>query len=333
MITVRRAGLQDIPTIMQFLDDHWLHGYILANNREFFDWQFVHNGKVNIWIGIDDVTGKMYAMQSAIFYRDTEHPDMSGSVWIAIKSDNPMLAFDVQDALWNEMHPRDTFSPGLRPDAVKVNKLLGYNVIAMDHYYRLRDLANYRIAVVNNTHQPYVSDTGYTLIPCKSLEEMKTVIPEESLITLIPSKDYSYIKWRYFDHPIFHYDLWKINDPSDHSCAILITREEYANGATSCKIVDYYGDYEILGKITSALDRLMEEKKYEFVDIYSFGISTDIYEKAGMLRCDSTSENIIPNYFQPYTPVNSDIMLVPPATQGARLFRGDSDQDKPRLIV
>lgn len=332
MITIRRAKTEDIPTIMQFMDDHWLRGYVLAHDREFFDWQFVHNGKVNIWIGIDDETGKLYAMQSAIFYRDTEHPDMSGSVWLAIKSDNPMLAFDVQNALWYEMQPRDSFSPGIRPDAIRINKLLGYNVVAMDHFYRLQDISNYRIAVVNDKQIPSIPDTGYTLVPCDSLDEMKSVIPEESLVSLIPSKDYAYIKWRYYDHPIFHYDLWKINDPSGHSCAILITREEHANDATSCKIVDFYGDFEILGKITPALDRLMAEKDYEFIDIYSFGISTEIYEKAGLLRCDSNSVNIVPNYFQPYTPANSDIMLVPPGTPGSRLFRGDSDQDKPRLM-
>ena len=333
MITVRRAEIKDIPTIMQFMDDHWLHGYILAQDREFFEWQFVRSGKVNIWIGIDDETGKMYAMQSVIFYREIEHPDMSGSVWIAIKSDNPLLAFEVQDTMWAQMQPRDTFSPGLRPDAVKVNKLLGNEVVAMDHYYRLSNAKEYRIAVVRNKLIPYATDTGYILAPCNSLDEMKGIISEEVLISSIPSKDYSYIKWRYFDHPIFKYDLWKIVNPNGSADGILITREEHANGATSCKIVDFYGEFNIIGKLATALDTLMSEKDYEFVDVYSYGVPIEQYEKAGMLRCDNNSENIIPNYFQPYTPVNSDIMLVPPSTPGSRLFRGDSDQDKPRLPI
>ncbi len=332
MLTIRRAEIKDIPTIMQFLEDYWLHGYVLAHNREFFDWQFVHDGKVNIWIGIDDETGKLYAMQASIFYRDTEHPDVSGSVWLALKSDNPMLAFDVQDKMWAEMHPRDSFSPGLKPDAIKVNKILGYPVVAMDHYYRLRKKEEYKIAVVKNPLIPYSEDNGYTLVPCASLEEMRKVIPEETLITSIPSKDYKYIDWRYFKHPIFHYDLWKIVNPKNIPEGILITRDEYANGACSCKIVDYYGKSELLGHIGHALDILMVEKDYEFIDVYSYGVSAEIYESGGLIRCDQASENIIPNFFQPYVPINSDIMLVSPWTPGSRLFRGDSDQDKPRLM-
>ncbi len=332
MITVRRAEIKDIPTIMQFLEDNWLHGYILAHDREFFEWQFVKDGKVNIWIGIDDETGKMYAMQSVIFYRDTPHPDMSGSLWIAIKSDNPFLAFDVQDTMWNYMLPRDTFSPGLRPDAVKANRLMGNTVVAMDHYYRLRDLDEYRIAVVKDKNIPHVKDEGYTLMPCDSLEEMSGIIPEDALIDSAPSKDYKYIKWRYFDHPIFHYDLYKIINPAGKPEAILITREEYANNARSCKIVDFYGISDVLGKITTALDKIMIDRNYEFIDVYSYGVDPQIYENGGLLRCDSGSVNIIPNYFQPYSPKNAEIYLVPPKINGTRIFRGDSDQDKPRLL-
>ncbi len=332
MITIRRAEIKDIPTIMQFLEDHWLHGYVLAHDREFFDWQFVHDGKVNIWIGIDDETGKLYAMQCMIFYRDVPTPDVSGSVWIAIKSPNPMLAFDVQDSMWNEMLPRDTFSPGLRPDAVKAMRLLGYPVIPMEHYYRLADRDNYKIAVIKEKLIPDVSDTGYALFPCNSLEEMQTVIPEEILISYAPSKDYKYIKWRYFDHPLFHYDLWTISNADGQAEGILITREEHANDSVSCKIVDFYGASALLGKITYALDRLLSDRGYEFADIYSYGVPTEIYENGGLIKCDSSSANIITNFFQPYTPINSDIMLVPPGVPNARIFRGDSDQDKPRLF-
>lgn len=331
MITIRRAEIKDIPTIMQFLEDHWLHGYVLAHDRKFFDWQFVHKGKVNIWIGIDDEIGKLYAIQAAIFYRDVPNSDMSGSVWLAVKSDNPMLAFDVQSQMWTEMRSRASFSPGLRPDAVRINKLMGNTVVAMDHYYRINDLNDYKIAIIIEKKIPEVSDTGYRLEPINHLEEMKAIISEDTLLNSAPSKDYNYIKWRYFDHPIFKYDIWKIINNDSIPEGILITREEHANGSVSCKIVDFYGDSELLGRITFAMDTLMHQKDYEFMDIYSYGVNAEIYENAGLLRCDNSSPNIITNFFQPYTPVNSDIMLVPPWVPNARLFRGDSDQDKPRL--
>lgn len=332
MLTVRRAKIEDIPIIMQFLEEHWLHGYALAHDRAFFDWQFVKDGLVNIWIGIDDDIGKLYAMQSEIFYRQTEHPDMSGSIWLAIKSSNPLLAFEVQDYMWAEMQPRDTFSPGLRPDAVNIYKALGSTIVAMDHFYRLNNLDIYNIAVVKDKSIPPSHSSGYKVSPIHDIEEMKAIISEEALITAIPSKDYAYIRWRYFQHPIFHYDIWKITNAKGSPCAVLITRTEKANGSSSCKIIDFYGDFNAFSHLSSELDRLMVENDYEFIDVYSYGVPTTIYEKAGMIRCDKDSVNIIPNYFQPYEAVNADIYLVPPSIPDAKLFRGDSDQDKPRLL-
>ena len=317
---------------MDFMEKHWLHGYALAHDRTFFDWQFVKNGKVDIWIGIDDEKRKLYAIQSAIFYRDVPNPDFSGSVWLAIKSPNPLLAFDVQNVMWSEMKPRDTFSPGLRPDAVKIKRLMGETVVAMDHYYRLNDIERYDIAVIKDKRIPVASDTGFTLVPISQIKDFECVITEKELINSAPSKDYAYINWRYFNHPIFKYNFWKVLNPETKPCAILITREEYANNSKCCKIIDFYGLSETLGYLASSFDRLMQENDYEYIDVYSYGVPSEIYENGGLTRCDEKSANIIPNYFQPYTPTNSDIFLVPPSTPGTRLFRGDSDQDKPRLL-
>ena len=75
---------------------------------------------------------------------------------------------------------------------------------------------------------------------------------------------------------------------------------------------------------------LMAEKQYEFVDVYSYGIPDSIYKEAGFLNVEET-ENIIPNFFQPYTPINSDIFLLKPEASNTVLLRGDADQDKPRF--
>ncbi len=332
MLNIRRAEIKDIPTIMQFLEDHWLHGFALAHDRGYFEWQFVHDEKINIWIGIDDETGKLYAIQSMIIYTYDENPDVSGSVWLAVKSPNPMLAFDIQEKMCADLNPRASFSPGLRPDAVKAYSLMGYPIVSMDHFYRLADRSDYSIAIINNKMIPDVPDSGYRLSKIDSIEAMRAVIPEDILLNSAPRKDYRYIKWRYFDHPIFHYDIRSITDENGIPCAILITREEHANDSVSCKIVDFYGDSIILGRITTALDKLIKEREYEYIDIYSYGVPVEIYEAGGLVRCNTDSENIITNFFQPYIPINSDIYMVPVDIPGTRLFRGDSDQDKPRLM-
>ena len=331
MLTTRRAEIKDIPTIMHFLEEYWLHGYLLAHDQDFFNWQFVHDDKVNIWIGIDDESGILYGMQALIIYTYDEYPDIAGSIWLAIKSSNPMLSLDLQDLMWADIEPRICYSPGLRPDAIRIMEKLNYPLSKMDHYYRLADRDKYHIAVIKHKDIRKVPETGYSLRLMDSFSELKDIISERYLESLAPRKNYDYLKWRYYDHPIFSYDLWAISDSKGKDKGILITRDEHANNSSSCKIVDFYGASDILGLITPALDRLIEERGYEFIDVYSYGVPTEIYENGGLTRCETSSDNIITNFFQPYSAINSDIFMVTPSVEGSRLFRGDGDQDKPRL--
>ena len=330
MINIRRAEIKDIPMIMQFLDEHWLKGYALAHNRELFDWQFVKGDKVNIWIGVDDEEEKMYAMQGGIVYSSKENADVSGMLWVAIKSDNPLLAIEVGDAMYSGLNPQNDFAIGLLDDSVKVLKKLNKNIVYLDHYYRLADIEKYEIATVKEKLIPRVSDYGYSCRSFSEFSEFKEIITEKSLELGKPSKDYDYIEWRYWKHPVFSYEKWSISDEEGHRVAVMITREEVYKEAKSCKIIDYYGDEKYLERIGSEIDRIMDENKYEFIDVYSYGISDHTYKMAGFIRCNVDSENVITNLFQPYIAKNTNIAIIKPEVS-ARLFRGDADQDKPRL--
>lgn len=329
MITLRRAVYDDIPNIMRFMDEHWKPGNILAKNREFFEWQFVDGDKLNMFLGVDDDYGKIYGIIGAIVYSRSSHPDVAGCTWQAIKSSNPMLGLDLSNYMHAQLHSRHGCAAGLSDKAVKIQKLLGHNITEMDHYYRLADRADYKIARVADKAIPAAQETGYTLERICSVEEMKQIIPEETLAARIMSKDYYYIEKRYFKHPIYHYDFWKIIDKGGDSYSVLITRDEVVKDGIVCKIIDHYGRMKDLGRIAGALDRLMEEKEYEFVDVYSYGVPVEIYEQGGFVRCDKNSENIIPNYFHPFVQENISLRMTEYELPELRLFRGDGDQDRP----
>ena len=212
---------------------------------------------------------------------------------------------------------------------MKINELMGGIPIVMEHYYRLADRKEYRIAKVKNKVIPVVEDTGYRLEQIDSVEEMKQIIPEKMLAGFLMSKDYAYIEKRYFGHPIYQYDIWKIVDKEERSRSVMVTRDETVQDGKICKIVDYYGELDDLEMVTAAWDRIMKDRNYEFVDIYSYGVPAALYEKAGFCRCDETSENIIPNYFHPFEKKNITLNMIEPGVPGMRLFRGDGDQDRP----
>lgn len=329
MLNIRRAVYEDIPNIMQFMDEHWKPGNILAKNREFFEWQFVDGDKLNMFIGIDDTSGKIYGMIGAIVYNRNQNPDISGCTWQVIKSGNPILGIELSEYMEKQLQPRYLCSLGLTEKAAKINRLLGCTITSMDHYYRLADREDYQVAKVVNKIIPAVEDTGYRLQQIFSVEDMKQIIPEEKLMSFLLSKDYAYIEKRYFEHPIYQYDKWKIIDEEGRSSSVMVTRDEMVQDRKICKIVDYYGNFEDLAMVTMALDKVMMKRNYEFVDIYSYGVPTTLYERGGFSCCDDNCENIIPNYFHPFVKRNITLKMIDPMIPGITMFRGDADQDRP----
>ena len=281
MITVRRAVYDDIPGIMQFIDKHWKKGHILARDRSFFDWQYVDEKGVNVYIGIDDKEKIIYGMIGFIKYNQGNNPDISGGLWKTIKSPNPLLGMDISDFMMRDLNVRFSCSAGMSSKAKKVYQLQGMIPVSMNHYYRLGAHDEYKIAKVQDLTIPEVQDWGYRLNKINDLEEMKLLISDNTLFKNMLSKDYEYLRKRYFEHPIYKYEIWGITHPREKADSVLITREEQLNNKKCCKIIDFYGDVEKLGKIAFALDLLIAERGYEFVDVYSYGIPAEVYEKGG----------------------------------------------------
>ena len=329
MITIRRAVYEDIPAIMKFIDEHWKKNHILARDRDFFEWQYVDADTVNMYIAIDDELEKIYGIEGIIRYNQTDSPDISGGVWKTIKSPNPLLGIELTDYLWNDMNVRYGCSAGINEKAMKIYELQGMIPTQMDHYYRLNDLGEYKIAKVAKKHIPAIEDNGYVLEAIISVEQMREIISEDVLRAHILSKDYHYIQRRYFEHPIYKYELWKICNANGESDSVIITREQKVGSDKCLKIIDYYGNIERMSQLGVPLSRLMEERNYEFVSVYSYGVPVEFYERAGFLSCGETDENTIPNYFYPFEQRNVVIRLCDPQIDGIRIFLGDGDQDRP----
>ncbi len=330
MINIRQASYADIPLIMDFLDKHWKKGHIFARDRAFFEWQFLDGDQVNFTLGIDDEEKKIYGLLGTILCNHSQHPDGSGTIWKTIKSNNPLLGLDIGDFSNSHYNFRYTQSAGLSKKAEKINALLGIEATQMDHYYRLNPhITDYKIALVKDKRIEKIGDTGYRLEPFYAVAEMKKIISPKLLSSYVLSKDYEYIEKRYFNHLYYHYEFWKVLNEKKEALAVLITREEKYQDASILKIIDYYGDPVHLKNVTHSLDCLLDERNYEFVDVYSYGIDTSIYEDAGFEYCDQDSENIIPNYFHPFEQKNVSLRMAKPNFEGLRFFRGDGDQDRP----
>ncbi len=326
---IRLANREDIPRVMEFVKEHWGKSHILANKREFMEYQHCRDDKEFTYI-LAEENGKIYGIEGYIPMNGNECPDIAGALWKVIPCNYFMLGKALRDSLMKFTRCRYMCSPGINKDTSgKVLGMYGQFVEKMDHYYRLRNVDDYRIAVIKEKRIPLEkSEQRIHLKPVHEFEAMSQHISENYLKTKVPYKDKTYLQHRYFNHPVYQYDVYGI-ERSGVCRSFVIMREVAVNGSRMAKIVDFIGEDEDLAGLSVEWDRLMEEKEYELIDLYCYGIDSGILAKSGFVKRKECDENIIPNYFEPYEARNVDIYFVSNVLEGLHLYRGDGDQDRP----
>ena len=63
---IRRAVLDDIPLIMEFIGQYWKENHILAVNRSFFEYEMVQGENVNFIIAVSKQTGRIEGIHGFI---------------------------------------------------------------------------------------------------------------------------------------------------------------------------------------------------------------------------------------------------------------------------
>lgn len=331
-IAVRRAVMEDIPDIMRFIDEHWKKDHIIAKNRSFFEWMFVDGNQCNFMIGKEEEENKIYGIMGFLFYNSTKTPDISGSIWKVIKSSNPMLGMDLVAELKRLVDYRYSCASGLSRKSMRIEEIKGGIGDHLRHYYRLGRRDSYEIAVVKDGRISPVEQNGCTLKQVNSFLEFYSILEEEHLKQMVPYKDKKYLEHRYFNHPIYHYTIWAVVRPDGTARSVLVGREVTHGNASILKLVDFIGYDEDMGLIGYALDKLIKEQQYEYVDLYCYGILDSIMEKAGFRLREGQDQNIIPNYFEPFLQENVQINFIHFAKK-FHLYRGDGDQDRPNQNV
>ena len=327
-ISIRFATEQDIPAVMKFIDTHWKKGHILGNNEELFRYEWLRGGKVSVAIALDgeDIVG----MEGFIPYGE-KNRDIMMTLWKVIKTGNPLLGMAILDFIKNNADAKTISSPGINAKTVELYQYLGYETGKMTQWYRLNpQISDYRIAAVKNGSVPSSSANPYKLVKITDFASLRSCFSFEDYYAANPRplKEAWYIDHRYFQHPIYQYEVYGISSESNHKCpAILVFREQEAQGSQCLRLVDVIGDTSLLYHVTSKIDEMLRARELEYVDFYEKGMNAKAMEKAGWQKV-AGSGNVIPNYFSPFAQENIDIIYFT-SEPSMKLFKADGDQDRP----
>lgn len=330
---IRLAEYSDIPSILDFIKKEWNSDHIYVKNALFFEYEHYIDGRVNGILAISRKTSNIDAIW--LFYqtkRELKGADLFGGIWCVAKNCSvPMLGYKVVCSAKELTGARGHTGVGINPQTtVKiVRRMKDQYVGKMEHYYRIADKREYKVAVVEKKIIiPYKEEENCRLIGFNSIQQLTQnyVLPEYE--TTYPYKDEWYINKRYFNHPIYQYKVYgiKIRNRTE---GILIARSVRQNGVRILRIVDFIGNYDAISNIGNEIQNLIEKDNYEYVDFYEYGIDDSIMSEAGFAKV--SDENIIPNYFEPFVRKNIDLWFHSPYTNYT-VFKADADQDRPNMV-
>ncbi len=334
-IIIRFAEIKDIDKIITFIKEYWKEDHIFVKDRSFFEYIYcTETDRVNFVIGIGAESEKIYAIRGFICSNLNEHPDAWGAVWKKAPYAPRGLGRELQLFLIQQLKPRVLVGVSISKQGLEARKKLNEQGGKLKHYYRLANKDEYKIAVVTNkTISPVSREPEYSLIEIPTMQILKKVFDSLRYLGRRCYKDDWYIERRYFMYPYYKYRVMGIcKDNTEKFDSILIAREVVHNSEKVLRIIDFIGLDRDLSGLSYALDKLIKEDGYEYIDFYQHGISDDIMKSMGMTIRNENDSNIIPNYFEPFKQINIDIDYSATDITDLYVFKGDSDQDRPNII-
>ena len=322
MNNIKRVPLYEKELVVNFLNENWGSVHPLVNNRELFNYYYVDGDMTNFYVWQEN--GEVLAVCGYIKCSEEEKSDIWISIWCRKKGANG-VGLQLMGAMKELTGARVMSCNNIRPNTMVFYTFLGYHPDKLDHYYRLADLPNYKMTVVNNKIIPRCEKKPEVwLEKLADINRVKAVF--EIPHGLKPQKDYWYINKRYFNYPHYKYDVYGVHDGGSVPCLVVFRVNESDEGKV-LRLVDYIGKPEDFVLLNGFIDDLIAECGREYCDMYSFGVKG---EDAGFVKRHG-DENIIPNYLNPLLQKNIDYYFFTTDRQGFTMFKADGDQDRKNL--
>lgn len=320
--TIKRLKLCEKQQVVDFLNQHWGTLHPLVNNETLFNYYYVDGEWINFYCLYDGED--IAAVCGYIKCSKDENSDIWISIWCAKKGKNG-LGLALMGKMQELTGAKVMACNNIRQNTMPFYTFLGYHPDEMNHYYRLRNLAEYNMAVVNNKNIPCCDEPHAELVEFADIDAVKQYF--DNFGNSSPKKDYWYVDKRYFRYPHYKYKVFGIF--KDGRCSSLaVFRVNESEEGKVLRLVDYIGNPADFADINGHIDVLMEQYGCEFCDCYCYGVDA---AKAGFVLRDEKDENIIPNYLNPLWQKNIDYYFFTTDTENFMMFKADGDQDRMNL--
>lgn len=327
-IIISQAHVDDTNEIMQFINDVWREGHILSKNKNFFLYEFKNNNNLNIIIAKEN--NKLVGFLGYYYYNNKNNPDMAGSMWkIHPDVQDLLLGVKIRNYFIKNISQNFFSTPGPGIHMKPVYKILRMSWQRMEQFYIVNQQINeYKLLlnpIINEFKEIY--NKNIMIKKAKTILDIKHYIFDENVQ---PLKDFSYIKKRYFEHPIYTYNVYYLEFDNAIS-NIFVCRKSTVENNSAYRIVDFFGELTFIKEISTFLHDYIQKNNIEYLDFVNSGYSKKELLQAGFTLLDLDQNlTIVPNFFEPFVQKNVPIYCVADKSDKTiRQHKADGDQDRP----
>ena len=331
---IRLAQKNDIEALMRFIDEHWKKNHIMSTNQALMDFQHANNdGSYNYLIAENDgeIIGILGFIESK---RYDANLAKENTTWLALwkvhkEKSPPLLGLKMLRELEKTSEHSAIAVNGINHTHPPMYQALGYEVIELAQYY----MSNPNLAqnILQQKQPPIPSANGAATLQELNADDLNSL--EIKLPKCTPQKTPTHFINRFLNHAFYDYNVHAII-LDEQPQALIATRIATHENSKILRITDFAGNLDIIAECGPAFANLMQQQNAEYMDFFQYGIAHETITKCGFAKHNASSQTIVPNFFEPFTMINSRIISAIKTKNDSPILvcRADGDQDRPNQI-
>lgn len=346
MIQVRFATSDDEAALLRFIHDHWSAQHVFVQHPEVFRWQHLQgDGRLNMVFAEDTesddpILGVLGFISLGRFDPTLGDRDVMLAIWkVRDEGVPPGVGLRLLKFLQAQLQPRLIAAIGTSQMVRPIYQALRYEVGALEHaaLFHPDRQAMLRVAADVPDDAFRIVHVDGPSVELRSLDEVSTDRIDWLARSGEPVKSLAYLVERYVRHPWYEYQV-RLAVSDGEPVAAVVWRRVEAEATAVLRIVDVVGPSDWIRAAGAAFRREVVAADAEYIDIMHWGIDDQTLAAAGFVSRGRYPEMVLPNYFEPFERRNVEIELAfrvfgDGAVPGVRLFRADSDQDRPNRFT
>ena len=321
---------KEASEVHSFIKKYWKKNHFLSKNFSFFKWLYIQKKRLNFAIvkKNKEIVGIQGFIPQNKFDKKLSDDHLTLTLSLTNKNAPPGILFKMFAIIKTKFNAKFISTSGgwFDPNIVKYNKLLGFDIHEMDHFFVMPSDKKFNLIISKYNFKFKIPNIGqYKLVNKKTSKKKYT-----NLFINQPSKSFKFLINRYLNHPNLTYKIYEISYNKKIKCLIVLRIINIKNNSL-IKIVDFQGQKKNIIYIGGLIKYLLKVYQPEFIDIVSLGLSKKLLKKTGFKNRKEYKKLILPDYVNPLVLRNINLKcgVIPKYNNKMIVMRGDGDRDSP----